>query len=521
MRIADLVDGLHLVHGVRQLLRHPVTLGEARATVERRLASRATDFLAVARTAIFARPSSPYARLLTLAGCAYADLERLVLRDGLEPALLALHRAGVYLTIDEFKGRRPVVRGRETLEIDPAALRNTATAARLRARSSGSRGSALPVPVSLPWVRDTGIDKCLALQARGGLGWLHAVWGVPGGASIVHLLRLATLGSMPSRWFSQLDPATLDLAARYRWAPLGIRWAARVARAALPAPQHVPLGDPRPIARWMVDTLREGRTPYLHTYTSSAVRLCLAALDGTLDIAGAQFLVEGEPVTAVRLDAIHRAGAQAGCRYAAMECGPIGYWCLAPEAPDEVHVVSDLHAIVQAEMAQRECPSPFFLTSLRPTAPIVLLNVSLGDVAVATSRPCGCPLGLLGWTMHLHTIRSFEKLTVAGMTLPDAAVIRVLDETLPGRFGGHPTDYQLVENSTAGAGPALTLLLHPRLGPLDAGAVVDEFLAGVGRVGDPERVMAEVWRAAGIPVVERRPAHTTVTGKILHVHQLA
>jgi hypothetical protein len=36
MQIADLVDGLHLVHGVRRLLRRPVTLEEARATVERR-----------------------------------------------------------------------------------------------------------------------------------------------------------------------------------------------------------------------------------------------------------------------------------------------------------------------------------------------------------------------------------------------------------------------------------------------------------------------------------------------------
>jgi hypothetical protein len=519
MRIADLVNALQVVRDVRELLRHPVTVEEARATVTGRLTSRAPDFLAMARR-IYARPSSPYARLLVGAGCAYADLERMVIRDGLEPALLALYRAGVYLSSDEFKGRRPVSRGGITLEIDPAALHNGATIARLRARSSGSRGSALPIAISVPWVRDTAVDKCLALDARGGLAWRHAVWGVPGGASIVHVLRLAALGAIPARWFSQLDPATLDLAARYRWGPRVIHWAGRTSGTALPMPEHVPLGEPLAVARWMGDTLHAARTPYLHTYTSSAVRLCLAALDAGLDIEGAQFLLEGEPVTEARLAVIRRAGARAGCRYAAMEAGPIGYWCLAPEAPDEVHVVGDLHAIIQPEPAVRGHPRPFFLTSLRPTAPIEMLNVSLGDVAVATLRRCGCPLEQCGWNMHLHTIRSFEKLTVAGMTLPDAAVIRMLDETLPARFGGHPTDYQLVEDTTAAAGPGLRLLVHPRLGALDVAAVVDQFLIGIGQAGDAERVMAEAWRAAGILRVERRLAETTATGKILHVHQL-
>ncbi len=250
------------------------------------------------------------------------------------------------------------------------------------------------------------------------------------------------------------------------------------------------------------------------------MRLCLAALDAGLDIAGARLLVEGEPVTEARLAVVRRAGVQAGCRYAAMEAGPIGYWCLAPEAPDEVHVAGDLHAIVQPEAPARGHPRPFFLTSLRPTAPVEMLNVSLGDVAVATSRSCGCPLDRSGWTMHMHTIRSFEKLTVAGMTLPDAAVLGVLDDTLPTRFGGHPTDYQLVEDTTVASGSALRLILHPRLGPLNAGTVVDEFLAGIGQTGSAERVMAETWREAGIVEVERRPPHTTATGKILHVHQL-
>jgi hypothetical protein len=51
----------------------------------------------------------------------------------------------------------------------------------------------------------------------------------------------------------------------------------------------------------------------------------------------------------------------------------------------------------------------------------------------------------LGWTTHLRDIRSQEKLTAGGMTFLDTDLIRVLEEVLPARFGGAPTDYQLVE----------------------------------------------------------------------------
>ena len=98
--------GGRLVGGLRRYLRNPLTLAEARATLRCRLERREADFLALARDAVFANPRSPYRALLRLAGCEYGDLERLVRRDGVEGALRALLRQGVYLTVDEFKGRR-------------------------------------------------------------------------------------------------------------------------------------------------------------------------------------------------------------------------------------------------------------------------------------------------------------------------------------------------------------------------------------------------------------------------------
>ena len=159
------------------------------------------------------------------------------------------------------------------------------------------------------------------------------------------------------------------------------------------------------------------------------------------------------------------------------------------------------------------------VTTLRARAPLVLLNVSLGDQAEIEGRACGCPLEHLGWTTHLHTIRSFEKVTTGGMAFLDVDVIRVLEETLPARFGGGPTDYQLVEEEGADGSPRVLLLVHPSVGPQDPERVATAFLEAIGAQSPANRVMALQWRGAGWLRVERRPPEAAASGKILHLHQ--
>jgi hypothetical protein len=103
------------------------------------------------------------------------------------------------------------------------------------------------------------------------------------------------------------------------------------------------------------------------------------------------------------------------------------------------------------------------------------------------------------------------------MTFADGAVVRVLEEVLPARFGGGPTDYQLVEADGV-AGGTLRLLVDPRLGPLDPERVIEAFLAAIGPGSGAERVMSLAWREAGLVRVERRPPVATASGKILHLH---
>ena len=149
--------------------------------VRRRLAAREADFLQLIRRAVFERSESPYRVLLRAAGCEYGDLARLVERDGLARALDELRERGVYLTIEEFKGRSPVVRGSTRFDVDPRQLRNPLSSVHVRSESSGSRGPRTSVGMDLAFVRDHAANVALFLDARGGLAWRQALWGVPGG----------------------------------------------------------------------------------------------------------------------------------------------------------------------------------------------------------------------------------------------------------------------------------------------------------------------------------------------------
>jgi hypothetical protein len=72
--------------------------------------------------------------------------------------------------------------------------------------------------------------------------------------------------------------------------------------------------------------------------------------------------------------------------------------------------MSDKLAVVQREGARAPVPA-LWLTTLHWRAPKVMVNVESGDYGVLERRRCGCVWDGLGFREHLHTIRSYEKLT--------------------------------------------------------------------------------------------------------------
>jgi hypothetical protein len=259
------------------------------------------------------------------------------------------------------------------------------------------------------------------------------------------------------------------------------------------------------------------------TFVTSAVRVCQAAEAAGIRLDGAQFTANGEPITAGRIAAIERVGARLGGYYGSVETGPLGYACLAASRPDEMHLLGDLHAVVNVTGTATDGRLPsdtMLVSSLRPTAPLFLLNVALGDRGVTLARRCGCPLESLGWAQRRHTIRSYGKVTAGGMTFVDSDLIGVLEDTLPARFGGGPTDYQLMEEATPDGRSALRLVIAPSVGPVDPAAVEQAFLDGIGARSDAAKVMSMAWRRAGVVRIERGLPAVADTGKIAHFRSI-
>jgi hypothetical protein len=378
-------------------------------------------------------------------------------------------------------------------------------------RSGASRSAGLPIGWDLAFVRDRAVDLRLAESALGPARRRHAVWTPPGSGAIVHLLDVCGPGSTPSRWFSPVDPATPELPARYRWSVHVARAGGRLGGRSLPAPEHVTVLEPDPVVDWMASVLAGRATPHLHARPSAILRACEAAARRGVDLGGAEVTVGGEPITPTRVVAMRRAGLRVLPRYAAVEVGLIGHACLAGGGFDDVHVVHDLVAVIQGAGSSGAGlpPGALLVSSLRPTAPLILLNASLGDAGVLDGGPCGCPVAAQGWTTRLRAIQRLDDPTGDGMPLPFAAVVRALDETLPARFGGGPGDYQLVEDEGADGARRLRLLVHPGVGPIDPSAVAEAFGSGLDR-----------WPVRGFLAVERRAPLATRVGKVLHVHRI-
>ena len=262
----------------------------------------------------------------------------------------------------------------------------------------------------------------------------------------------------------------------------------------------------------------------MRTYTSAAVRVCQAARARGLNIAGTKFFTAGEPTTAAKLKEIESAKACIYPSYAFIEAGAVGYGCPSPAAADEVHFFKDKLALIQRKKEVAHAATSvdaFLFTTLIPSAPKILLNAESGDYGVVETRSCGCEFERIGFTDHIHNIRSFEKLTGEGMTFIGTDLVRTIEEVLPAKFGGASTDYQMVEEEDEQGHTHMSLIVSPELGAIDEAELVKTVLAELSRGKDTERMMAEVWAKAGTLRVHRRRPFVTSRGKLmtLHIHK--
>src|SRR5262245_4626390 len=212
-----LVDELRMsaryAAGLRAFLRAPFASAQARLSLRRQLERRADTFLRILQAGIYGNARSPYRRMLEHAGAEFGDVARLVQADGVEAALAALYGAGVRITIDEFKGRRPIDRPGLSIAARPADFDNPLLARHYESRSGGSRGVGTRVIMDLDLVT----HEAAYYDAFMGMFGLRvrpvAVWRdvPPPSAGLRANLRYARLGQPPQRLFTQQHPRSADL----------------------------------------------------------------------------------------------------------------------------------------------------------------------------------------------------------------------------------------------------------------------------------------------------------------------
>jgi hypothetical protein len=161
---------------------------------------------------------------------------------------------------------------------------------------------------------------------------------------------------------------------------------------------------------------------------------------------------------------------------------------------------------------------PLLLTTTDSRAPRFLLNVANGDHAELMTRDCGCALEKVGFAQHIHTIRSYEKMTGEGMNYAASDLFDLLENTIPSEFGGGPGDYQLVEEEDERGQTRLTLLVRPEVGEIDHKKLLCRFQAGLAQGSRNHRFITRVWQDAGAFRIERGLPHTSSGGKTLPLH---
>jgi hypothetical protein len=290
-----------------------------------------------------------------------------------------------------------------------------------------------------------------------------------------------------------------------------------------PWPEFLAEQEIDPILRWIDERNRRGIACSVRTTASNAVRIARRAADMGRDLAGATFIVSGEALTDAKRTSIQGVNARAIPCYGCSGLGQVGYGCGNPAETDDVHVPSHGLALIQhrASLDGFGAPiRPFLFTTLSPFYPLLQLNVANGDYGVLLTRNCGCALESTGLKLHLHHIRSYEKLTGEGMSYYYGELYELLEMTLPKEFGGGSGDYQLVEEEDGRGQTRLSLVVDPGVGQLDEDKVLARLRVALSKGPRGNRFIAGVWENAGTFRVKRQRPYASARGKVLPLHIL-
>jgi len=507
---------------LRRFSQHTITLDEAKRIVHERMAQREQNFLRTVENSVYGHPASPYLALLRMARCELGDLKALVRQKGLEGALKELREAGVYVTFEEFKGRKPIRRDGNTISVTARDFDNPSMQRLFTIESGGSTGAATTVGVNLEQIAGRAPNEMLTLSAHGVLNVPQIRWGaiLPSG-TLRAILRSVYIGHAPQRWFSPIGLRDSKYWLRYGLGTYYILFWIRMNGMHVPLPRYVGVGQAEVIARSVADMVQSHGCCVLNTFTSRAVRVCQAAQDAGLSLEGAVFFGTAEPATPAKVRLMERSGVRFVSNYGMVEANRIASGCARPNDVDDAHLLKDALALISYPFHLEEygvTVPAFNLTTLLPSASKVLLNVQMDDYGIIEERHCGCELETYGYTTHVRRIRSYGKLVGEGVTLIGNELMHLLEEVLPARFGGSPLDYQIVEREDEKGLTRLIVVIHPRVGSVDEQRVVELIHNALSESSPMADAARAVWQQTQTIRVQRAEPTLTARGKLLPLH---
>ncbi len=472
-----------MMRGCRDFLRTP-KIPDPAAAIRERLANRENGFLDLMRQVVFANPANPYRELFRWAGCELGDLETELQRDGLDATLKRLREAGVRLSHEEFKGRKSIERGGKTLQARTTDFVNPLVKAAFENMSSGSRSRGTVTRPSVEYQIYREAQDALFmgqfLQPDRAVGAILPI--LPSSVWLHRSLSCRRNGHPIEKWFTA-DGSWRE-SGHYKLLTHLLVAETKLLGAGIEGPTFLPHGDFSPVVRWILEQRAAGRPALISSPVSLGVRVAAAALESGADIAGTLFLCGAEPLTEARRAVMERAGGIVYPRYGISEVGWVGCSCHEMTTGSCVHVMRDSVAVIShrrlAPLSEVEVES-LLVTTLLPSAAYVLVNVEMDDCGKLEEATCNCDFRAMGFTQQIRDIYSFGKLTGQGITLLGGDLLKVLESSLPERFGGTPIDYQLVELDDSSKA-VVELRVHPRLGVRSEADVRGYFLAEIRRL---------------------------------------
>jgi hypothetical protein len=459
--------------------------------------------------------------MFKLAHCTYEELEKQVLQNGLESTLASLHRSGIYLSHDEFKGKKPIVRSGKIIPSGASSFINPLVSGSFESRSGGSRSKGTVTQQSLEnrLYRECYqyfLDREFNLRNYvlvGVMPILPAAWGLG------QCLSAYRNGSRYERWFTV--GGTLRNSGHYRTATKTMVLIAKIMGADIPFPTYLKPDNFSLAAEWIARKKQEGISCWIHGMVSSSVRIAASALENGFDISGTIFRVSGEALTDAKRRVIESAEAEVFPFYHIHELGQIGTACRKMNKGNCVHIQRDAVAVIShrrnAPLINFEVNSLLF-TSLLPTAARVLINAEMDDAGIVGKAHCDCVYQKAGFVEKISDIYSYGKLTGQGITLLGDDVVQILEEILPKKFGGTPGDYQLVEEESSHQ-TGIQLRVSPRAGISSTGELKKGFLNEVRKLYGGSMTVRQWIHTDAVRAVIDEP-YITSTGKVLPLHLL-